>query len=248
MTRHAKNAAKLATLALLFTTLQGCVLIEMPLDRERWGRLLEGAANDCPDLTGTFRAVGEATETRLLLWFLPVQWRRKSEQEVRLDRDLRLLLDESRSRALAIDGLSEIAFAHMDAAHLQLTLHYETARMGSKEPETLTFVRRPTSREAPYGTIEDRAYEFNCDDGMLVIGAWTGERRYRDPSLTDSTIELGRLSDGALMVHVGRFSRPVPLLYYFWGSRWHRYEEVSSTGDPVQAADSQFKQRFQYRR
>jgi hypothetical protein len=234
MSTHAKNAAKLATFVLVIMTLQGCVLFELPLDRERWGRLSGGAANDCPDLTGTFRVVGEATETRLLLWFLPVEWRRESEQEVRLDRDLRLLLDESRSRALAIDGLSEIAFAHMDAAHLQVTLHYETARMGSTEPETLTFVRRPTSREAPHGPIEDRAYEFNCDDGMLVFHARSGEPPYTDRAATRRNRRLGRLDDGALVVRVARSDIHVPLVYYSERWTWHRYEEVSSTGEPVQ--------------
>jgi len=229
MATRARNAAKFATTALLIMTLQGCAFtFEVPLDREKWGALSGGTANDCPDLTGTFRVVGEATETRLLLWFLPVQWRRKPEQDVRLDRDLRLLLDESRSHALAIADLSEIAFTHMDAAHLQVTLHYEDARTWSTEPESLTFVRRSTSRDARSKTIEVSSYEFDCEKGMLAIRGRGGAFPDRDPTFRDVSRKLGRLQDGALAVSVGRADIRVPLFYHAYGWTWHRYDEVPS--------------------
>jgi hypothetical protein len=236
MSTRLELIGKIVMVLLLILTIPGCILIDLPLDRQRWGSLPHGAPGECPDLTGTFRVDGQATESRLLFWFLPLQWRRESKQEVRLDRDLRLLLDETRRRAVAIDHLSEVTFSWLNATHLQIMLHYEAESAAAAEPETLTFVapRRANRFGLEEGTIEDRAYTFGCHGGMLQIFTWLLERPSREQSsrFRDLTRRLGRLGDGSLVVHVGEWDRRVPLLYYFWGSSWHRYEQVSMTGEP----------------
>jgi hypothetical protein len=235
MSMRVEISVKLATVLFLIAAIPGCILIELPLDPEKWGPLPKGAPGECPDLTGTFRVDGEATETRLLFWFLPLQWRRESKQEARLDRDLRLLLDETRSRALVIDHLSEVTFSWLDATHVEVMLHYDAPSAPTVESDTLTFVRAHANRYGlEDGAIEDRAYTFGCHGGMLHLYAWSGERPSRDPSFAWRSLNrrLGRLGDGSLLVRVGRFDSPVPFLYWFRGSRWHRYEQVSLTGEP----------------
>jgi hypothetical protein len=158
---------KLVTLVMWIASLPGCILIEYPLDRERWGRLPEGPNSECPDLSGRFRVVGEATETRLLFWFVPLRWRHEAEPGVRLDRDLRLLLDETRSHPVAIEGLEAIELSHLDADHVRIALHYDAPSVEEAvEPETLTLAKRLSGEDQ---ILEDRAYYFDCADGMLSI-------------------------------------------------------------------------------
>ncbi len=224
---HLELVGRLTAIWLLIATIPGCLLFEIPLDREKWGPLPQGPPGECPDLTGTYRVDGEATDARVLFWFLPVRWRREAEQDVRLDRDLRLLLDEPRKRALAIDHLREISFSHLDASHLQIVLHYNTASVDSREPDTLTLIEANFIRYGPEnGTIEDRAYSFGCYDGMLHIRVRGSERPSRDPSFTNLTRRLGRLDDGALVVRAGQ-TDPLKLFSYsINGSSWHRYQKI----------------------
>ena len=195
----------------------GCVLVEIPLDRpsgasEAWA--------PCPDLSGSFEVIGEASATREFVWLLPVRWHRVEPEPTRLDQDLGLMLDRARGRPLSLEGTRAIAISHTERDRLEIVPLVEGPNADPGPPEPVTFVR---DSEDERRVLEDRARAFRCKEGALAFSWHGGGFLFRNYETS-----LSRLPDGSLGVEVGHYEG-IPFLYYAWRWRWHRYEQVSPT-------------------
>lgn len=205
--RATHSALALAILTLSFT---GCLIVEAPVVPRNWPSATTPGEEECPHLVGTFAVSGRESGMIRFFWFVPIWWFSNAQSIVRLDEDLGLYFIDRWPTEIA--GAGVIRLEQRDPEHLGIWVLRDDGRL-VEGMSGMTFSR--VSRK-----LQDRARDFECSNGRIEYSYSIDGGEGPPFSIR---IQIGRASDGALLVNVRQIRNLAPFLFG-WFSSWHRYE------------------------